>query len=76
MANVLLVAPSKEFLEKLPYRKIPDKRDFWRFKGRDRERVIYWQTVLGQGRFLGEAFHDAVDSGRIRKWVQPLHGLR
>ena len=38
MAHVVLVAPSREFVEKLPLGKIPDRDDFYLFQGRDRER--------------------------------------
>ncbi len=72
MRNVLLVCPSKEFVETLPNGKIPDRNDFRTFQGRDRERFAYWKTVVETSRILAEEFHEVVQSGRIRHLVQPL----
>jgi hypothetical protein len=33
LQNVLLLAPSKEYLSRLPYGKLPDRNDFKRFMG-------------------------------------------
>ncbi len=70
--NVLLVAPSREFIAGLPHGKIPDRNDFWSFEGRDDERIAYWEKAVERGRVLAEEFHDAVESGRIRRLVRPL----
>lgn len=72
MSRVVLVAPSRDFVRKLPLGKISDRNDFWLFEGRDRERIVYWKTLVRSGEQLAEAFHDAVESGRIRKMVRPL----
>ncbi len=69
MSNVLIVCPSKSFVSRLPYGKIPDRNDFKRFLGRDRERLAYWNTAVTEGRRLGEEFLDAVESKRIRSLV-------
>ncbi len=69
MSNVLIVCPSKSFIAGLPYGKIPDRNDFMKFKGRDAERLDYWRTVISAGKVLGEEFHDAVASGKIREMV-------
>jgi len=72
MANVLLVAPSKNFLNRLPYQKIPDRDDFKTFYQRDQERVHYWKTAVGESQRLAEEFLQAVESGEIREMVQPM----
>jgi hypothetical protein len=66
---VLIVSPSKTFIANLPYGKIPDRNDFMRFKGRDEERLDYWNKAIEAGRVLGEEFFEAVTSGKIRKMV-------
>ncbi|MEM7343793.1 MAG: hypothetical protein AAF485_06090 [Chloroflexota bacterium] len=71
--NTLLVAPSKAFVESLPLKKIPDRDDFYLFEGRDEARWDYWQAVSQASSQLGEAFLEAVTSGKIRKLVQPLY---
>ena len=69
MHNVLIVSPSKKLVAGLPYGKIPDRNDFMRFKGRDSERLDYWNKAIEAGRILSEEFFEAVTSGKIRKMV-------
>ncbi len=70
--RTILVAPSPEFVAGLPYGRIPDRKDFTRFHGRDEERFKAWKNVTEQSLKLGEAFLEAVDTGRIRDMVQPF----
>jgi len=70
--NILLVAPSPEFLSKLPLQKIPDRTDFKRFQGRDTERLDYWNKAVALSRYLADDFMEAVLSGKIRERVRPL----
>lgn len=72
MKNVLLIAPSQTFINKLPMEKIPDRNDFIEFKGRDNERFDYWKYVVTASKWLGEEFMEAVESGSIKKKVQKL----
>lgn len=76
MDRVLLVAPSEGFVRRLPLGKIPDRNDFYRFKGRDGDRIAYWQAVVEKGRLLADAFHEAVESGTIRESVRRLNHSR
>jgi hypothetical protein len=47
--NVVLVAPSREFLLSLPRRKLPDRKDF-QFYGQDHDaRIQAWQTAIAEG---------------------------
>ncbi|PKL37493.1 MAG: alpha/beta hydrolase [Spirochaetae bacterium HGW-Spirochaetae-1] len=71
-ANVVMVCPSREFIANLPYGKIPDRKDFKLFRGRDGERVRYWEKVVEMGRVLGEEFMEAVESGSIKEGVRAL----
>jgi hypothetical protein len=52
--NVLLITPSRQFTENLPYGKIPDREDFSRFDYAERQR--YWQTALAESRRLADDF--------------------
>jgi hypothetical protein len=72
MDRVLMITPSRELLEHLPFQKIPDRKDFYRFAGRDHERISYWQKTLDMGRRIAEDFVAAVETGRIRTSVRPL----
>lgn len=50
--NVLLVAPSKEFLAQLPGGKLPDRNDFKAYEGRDDQRMRDWKFAIGEGQRL------------------------
>ncbi len=73
MENVVLIAPSNKFVESLPFAKIPDRKDFTTFKGKDVERMAYWRTVVEKSRRLGDEFFEAVQSGKIKQIVKPLY---
>jgi hypothetical protein len=52
LANVLLVAPSRAFLERLPNRKLPDREDFYRYGADHAGRIRDWGRAIGEsGRF-------------------------
>lgn len=70
--NVVLVAPSKRFIDNLPFGKIPDRKDFKTFFGNDKERVKYWKKVVEENKKLGDEFFEAIESGRIREIAKPL----
>jgi hypothetical protein len=72
MANVLLLSPSPEFVESLPDRKIPDRDDFYTYKGRDKERIDKWKQAAALSLRLADEFVEAVESGKIKQTVQPL----
>ncbi len=71
-ADVLMVAPTRQFLASLPYGKIPDRNDFYQLKGNDRLRVAYWQEAFEAGKLLADDFMEAVLSGKIKSRVQPF----
>jgi len=56
--NVVLIAPSREYLAKLPHGKLPDRRDFVRFEGDDAGRMHYWRTAIAESDRLADAFHE------------------
>ena len=72
MADVLLVAPSPEFVAHLPLGKISDRTDFYHFAGDDAGRFAYWKRVSAAGKELADEFSEAVDSGSIRERVRRL----
>jgi hypothetical protein len=50
--NVLLVAPSREFLATLPNGKLPDRQDFYRYAQDHAARERDWERAIGEcGRF-------------------------
>jgi hypothetical protein len=70
--RTILVSPSPQFIRNLPCGRIPDRKDFIRFQGRDAERFQLWNRAAGMSLDLGQAFLSAVESGRIRQLVREL----
>jgi hypothetical protein len=54
--NVIIVAPTDEFLRRLPRGKLPDRKDFTHY-GLDHDaRIRNWQQAIGEGQRLRDAF--------------------
>jgi len=54
--NVVLVAPSREYLAKLPHGKLPDRGDFKHYVNDYEARLKYWRFAIGESDRLAEAF--------------------
>ncbi|MDA3894635.1 MAG: patatin-like phospholipase family protein [Desulfobacteraceae bacterium] len=76
MDNVLLLTPSREFLDSLPHQKIPDRNDFYKFKGRDAERIAYWNTAVDSGKKMADEFMGCVANGRIKDHIQKIEEMQ
>ena len=72
LEDVILVSPSEEFVHSLPNSRIPDRRDFMRYVGRDRERQQIWRQAAEQSKQLGEEWLELVNSGTITDRVEPM----
>ncbi|HEX5640116.1 MAG TPA: hypothetical protein VFX81_09990 [Burkholderiaceae bacterium] len=69
LANVVLIAPSRAMLDRLPNRKLPDRGDFYRY-GRDHAaRIGAWERAIGESQRFAEAamrWLAAPDTSRAR----------
>jgi hypothetical protein len=72
MDNVLLITPSRKFLNRLPHKKIPDRNDFYKFKGQDKDRISYWYQAVDAGKDIANEFMECVESGKIRESIRPI----
>lgn len=72
LRNVLLVAPSPQYLARLPFGKLPDRSDFKRFMGDAGSRQRYWRCAMSESQRLGDAFLELVESGTLHDHLQPL----
>ncbi|WP_290633079.1 patatin-like phospholipase family protein [Aquisalimonas sp.] len=72
MDNVLVVAPTEEWIAGLPGGKVPNRKDFYRYAGDDATRIEHWQAASEATRALADDFMEAVASGAIRSRVEPL----
>jgi hypothetical protein len=72
LQDVVLLAPSREYLSTLPFGKLPDRSDFKRFVGKDKERQAYWRTAMENSRRLGDEFVELADTGRLADRLEVL----
>jgi hypothetical protein len=52
---MLLVAPSPEFLARLPDGKLPDRQDFYRYGPDHAGRIRAWERAIGECERFAEA---------------------
>jgi len=72
LQDVLLVAPSKTYLESLPDRKLPDRKDFERYVGDDASRERAWRSAIAESDRLGDEFLELIETVRLTDRVRPL----
>jgi pimeloyl-ACP methyl ester carboxylesterase len=68
--RTILVSPSQEFVARLPYAKIPDRRDFLNFE--PKERVRAWRTVVDMCDELADEFHEVLVKDQLAARLEPL----
>ncbi len=61
--NTLMVSPSPEFVARLPFGKIPDRKDFFALS--DAERIRFWQKVVAESIALGDEFMEVVMQQKV-----------
>lgn len=72
-ANVdrtLLISPSRSFVESLPNRKIPDRKDFVDYAPDVRERN--WRIVVARCTELADELNDVLATGRLAERLEPI----
>jgi len=52
--QLVMLCPSRAFLDQLPFKKIPDRRDFGKMP--EAERVRYWQHCVAESQRLADEF--------------------
>ncbi|MGE8498133.1 MAG: patatin-like phospholipase family protein [Pseudomonas sp.] len=65
LQDVLLLAPSREYLARLPHGKLPDRKDFTRYLGDDAGRERYWRKAMDESRRLGDEFLELVENDKL-----------
>lgn len=68
--RVLVIAPSRDFVARLPNGKIPDRNDFYALD--DTARITAWRGVLAAGTEMAEELRELCASGRLAERVEPL----
>jgi hypothetical protein len=72
LQNAVLIAPSREYLARLPHGKLPDRTDFKRYLNNDDGRERYWRQAMAESARLGDEFLELVENGRLAERLQPL----
>jgi hypothetical protein len=72
LRNVVLIAPSRSYLERLPNRKLPDRKDFTRYAADPATRQRHWHTAMAESQRLGDEFLELAESGQLKDRVLPL----
>jgi hypothetical protein len=72
LQNVVLLAPSPEYLAKLPFGKLPDRGDFKHFVGKDKERQSYWRKAMAESQRMGDEFLELVENRGLAQRLLPL----
>lgn len=72
LQDVLLLAPSRDYLARLPHGKLPDRKDFSRYQGDDGGRERYWRKAMSESQRLGDEFLELAENGRLGERLQPL----
>lgn len=68
--NVILLAPSTDYLARLPEGKIPDRKDFTRLDNDTRRQ--YWRKSIAESERLGDEFLQAVEGGKLAALAEPF----
>lgn len=72
-ANTLLIAPSPEFLARLPRGRIPDRKDFWYYAKDDAARVRDWHACVAEGERMAEATRRLLEAPDPIRRILPLY---
>jgi hypothetical protein len=66
--NVVVLAPTAEFVARLTFGKIPDRKDFTQLS--EAARIKYWQTVVSESERLADEFNELVHSSNPAQHIQ------
>jgi hypothetical protein len=70
--NVVLVSPSREYLDRLPMKKLPDRSDFTRFVDDYEGRLKNWRFAMEESARLRDELAGLIQSGDIISRLKPL----
>ena len=70
--QAVVICPSKEFVQILPYQKIPDRTDFTELESN--ERIASWQQVLTKSDQLADSLHEFIETQAIHA-IKPMKAL-
>ena len=70
--NVILISPTRAYLDRLPLKKLPDRNDFKYFGEDDERRLRYWRFAMEESGRLRDELAEILASGAIAARAVPL----
>ncbi|MFK7895085.1 MAG: patatin-like phospholipase family protein [Myxococcota bacterium] len=70
LEDVVMVAPSNEFVAALPGGKVPDRNDFLGLE--TDARIAQWLDVIERCRVLGDEFNELIETKRLQEVLVPF----
>ncbi|MBL8523480.1 MAG: patatin-like phospholipase family protein [Betaproteobacteria bacterium] len=70
--NVILVSPSRDYLDRLPMKKLPDRNDFKRYVDDYDARLKYWRFAMDESERLAEEFRALCESPALIEKIRTL----
>lgn len=70
MDHVLLICPSDEYVDTLPYKRLTDLKDFYRFKEDQTGRRDYWRAVAERSKELAQELHEVLHNEVIAERIE------
>ncbi len=70
--NTVLICPSQQFIDSLPYGKIPDRTDFTEMPAE--QRIKYWRQVFSESEKLAAEFKAFVAAPDVTK-IKPISAI-
>jgi hypothetical protein len=73
-ADVVMLAPSDDFIASLPGGRVPDRNDFLELE--TKERIARWSVVIDRCRVLADEFNDLLDGHSLADQLVPYSSGR
>ncbi len=70
--NVVLISPTREYLDRLPMKKLPDRNDFMRYVDDNEARLNYWRFAMAESARLRDELAQLITSGEVADRLTPL----
>lgn len=70
--RMLVLSPAAEVVAKLPGGKVPCRKDFTIYHGRDQQRLAAWQAALRVSEDISGSFQELLKRGTLSEHLQPI----
>lgn len=66
--NVVMISPAPDLIEKLPFKKLSERKDFDKIE--TGERIKYWNKVVDMGKYIADGFEKMIENEDILSRVE------